>query len=445
MESSSRPASRNSNRDPTVGGVLQETHPGAEIGDQGASLESIQWLVILLTGQVASLSQQIRDRDQEFQDLRAMVEETNQIVTRAPATPEKTTAGKDVHQTPRPFTLFDNPSSSLAAAAAIHPAGTTQRALPHFALPSNPVKPPPSSHSAVSSQRTSRSPSPVRASTAPTLGMLTKVKVKAPEPYKGGIGADAKQWLARMMGWLTISGSQFTSNKDVIMFLLINMEGTAAAWALPHIALIGEKRAVIKTPDDFQREFRKAFDNPDATAAAERKITKLVQTTTAAAYTAEFRTLQLEIDWNENALRAQYQRGLNWQVRTQMAMMTPQPSSLESFMEAAVRIDNVRRELEASRPPRENKPGNPSKSSPAPNKGTSSGSAVKPGDPHYVSKEEIEKRRANNQCIKCGREGHRAAVCRTGWKAPGELKPKEDKGKETAKIAETNKSESEKE
>ncbi|CCO37533.1 Retrotransposon-derived protein PEG10 AltName: Full=Embryonal carcinoma differentiation regulated protein [Rhizoctonia solani AG-1 IB] len=238
------------------------------------------------------------------------------------------------------------------------------------------------------------------------------------------------------MGWLTISGLQFASNKDIIMFLLINMEGTAAAWALPHIALIGEKRVVIKTPDDFQREFRKAFDDPDATAAAERKITKLVQTTTAAAYTVEFRTLQLEIDWNENALRAQYQRGLNWQVRTQMAMMTPQPSSLESFMEAAVRIDNVRRELEASRPPRENKPGNPSKSSPAPNKGTSSGSAVKPGDPHYVSKEEIEKRCANNQCIKCGREGHRAAVCGTGWKAPGELKPKEDKGKETAKVAE---------
>ncbi|CCO37181.1 hypothetical protein BN14_11334 [Rhizoctonia solani AG-1 IB] len=101
-----------------------------------------------------------------------------------------------------------------------------------------------------------------------------------------------------MMGWLMISGSQFANNKDIVMFLLINMEGSAAAWALPHIALVGDKKAVIKTPNDFQREFRRAFDDPDATAAAERKITKLVQTTTAAAYTADFRTLQLEIDWN---------------------------------------------------------------------------------------------------------------------------------------------------
>ncbi|CCO34491.1 hypothetical protein BN14_08592 [Rhizoctonia solani AG-1 IB] len=362
------------------------------LGVQDASLESIQRLIILLTAQVADLSQQIRDRDQEFQDLRAMVEETNQAVTKAgPSTPEVKPAGTDVHQTPRAFGLWDNkPNPALATAATINPAGATQRILPSFALPSNPVKPPPSSHLAASSQQTSCSPSPIRASTAPTLGALTKVKVKAPEPYKGGIGADAKQWLARMMGWLTISGSQFANNRDVIMFLLINMEGTAAAWALPHIALIGEKRAVIKTPDDFQREFRKAFDNPDATAAAERKITKLVQTTTAAAYTAEFRTLQLEIDWNESALKAQYQQGLNWQVCTQMAMMMPQPSSLEAFMEAAVRIDNVHRELEASRPPRDNKPSNPPKSSSAPNKGTSTGSPVKPGDPHYVSKEEIE-------------------------------------------------------
>ncbi|CCO32928.1 hypothetical protein BN14_06992 [Rhizoctonia solani AG-1 IB] len=265
-------------------------------------------------------------------DLRAMVKETNQAVTREPATPEKATAGKDVQQTPRPFSLFDNPSSSLAAAATINPAGTTQWALPSFALPSNPIKPPPSSHLPASSQHTSHSPSPIRALTAPTLGALTKVKVRAPEPYKGGIGANAKQWLARMMGWLTISRLQFANNKDVIM----------------------RKKGCYQNPGQFSREFRKAFDDPDATAAAKRKITKLVQTTTAAAYTAEFRTLQLEIDWNKNTLRAQYQQGLNWQVRTQMAMMTPQPTSLEAFMEAMVWIDNVHWELEASNPQRDN-------------------------------------------------------------------------------------------
>ncbi|CCO34994.1 hypothetical protein RSOLAG1IB_01471 [Rhizoctonia solani AG-1 IB] len=150
-----------------------------------------------------------------------MVQETNQIVTQGGlATPEKTTVGKDVHQTPRAFSLFDNPNSSLATAATINPSRANQWALLGFALPQAKVKLPPSSHLAVSSRPSSHSPSPVRqsacASTAPTLGAATKVKVKAPEPFKGSIGANTKQQLARMRGWLTISRSQFANNKDVM-------------------------------------------------------------------------------------------------------------------------------------------------------------------------------------------------------------------------------------
>ncbi|CCO37748.1 hypothetical protein BN14_11907 [Rhizoctonia solani AG-1 IB] len=125
MATNSRPASQNSNRDPSVSGILQEAHPGVQVGDQGATLESIQQLIILLASQVANLSQQIRDRDQEFQDLQALVEETNQVVTRgAPATPEKATPGKDVQQMPRAFMLFNNPKPSLATAAPIVSLGT---------------------------------------------------------------------------------------------------------------------------------------------------------------------------------------------------------------------------------------------------------------------------------------------------------------------------------
>ncbi|CCO33093.1 hypothetical protein RSOLAG1IB_11524 [Rhizoctonia solani AG-1 IB] len=61
MATYSRPASQNSNRDPSVSGLLQEADQSAPLGVQGASLESIQQLIILLTGQVASLSQQISD------------------------------------------------------------------------------------------------------------------------------------------------------------------------------------------------------------------------------------------------------------------------------------------------------------------------------------------------------------------------------------------------
>src|SRR6267154_1179086 len=54
-----------------------------------------------------------------------------------------------------------------------------------------------------------------------------------------------------------------------------------------------------------------------------------------------------------------------------------------------------------------------------------------------VSQEEIEERRANNQCFKCRATGHGAQECRTGWKsgkssakkAPQKAAPKQQKKK----------------
>ncbi|CAE6342901.1 unnamed protein product [Rhizoctonia solani] len=58
--------------------------------------------------QVADLTQQIWDQDQDFQDLQSIVEETNQVITGGgPKTPEKKPTGADVQQTAKPFSLFN--------------------------------------------------------------------------------------------------------------------------------------------------------------------------------------------------------------------------------------------------------------------------------------------------------------------------------------------------
>ncbi|CEL53138.1 Retrotransposon-derived protein PEG10 OS=Mus musculus GN=Peg10 PE=1 SV=2 [Rhizoctonia solani AG-1 IB] len=268
-------------------------------------------------------------------------------------------------------------------------------------------------------------------------GTSKPIKVKAPEPFKGGSGTEAKQWMARMSGWLRLSVTQFETKEDVITFLLVNMEGSASAWALPHLANIGTNKATIRSVDDFDKAFERAFFDPDEQRAAERKITSLVQTSTTAAYATEFRTLLMSLDWNDAALRAQFYKGLHWHVKQQLAQKETQPWDLEELIAATIRIDNVRRELEISRPPRENRP------KPTTMVTTSRTNSGTPrvdsdrlkSDPNYVSEAERQRRRDEKLCIKCGKAGHRFAECCTGWKGP-------DKGKETAKIAET---ESEKE
>jgi hypothetical protein len=198
------------------------------------------------------------------------------------------------------------------------------------------------------------------------------------------------------------------------------------------LANIGTDKATIKTVAEFDEAFERAFFDPDEQRAAERKITSLAQTTTTAAYATEFRTLLMSLDWNDAALRAQFYKGLHWHVKQQLAQKEEQPRDLEALIAAAIRIDNVRRELEISRPPRENRPKTAATTST--NRSAATGtpridSDRLKADPNYVSEAERQRRRDEKLCIKCGKAGHRFAECRTGWKGP-------DKGKETAKVAE---------
>ncbi|QRW24058.1 Transposon Ty3-G Gag-Pol polyprotein [Rhizoctonia solani] len=275
-------------------------------------------------------------------------------------------------------------------------------------------------------------PAPIVTSAQPPAP--STVKVDHPDAFKGKIGSEAKQWLTRMLAWVRLNQRQFPTDLEVLSFLLMNMEEAAGAWAHPHLDQLGSHCALIQTVDEFKNKFLAAFGDPDATRAAERKITSLTQTGTCAEYITKFRTLQMELDWNDAALRGQFARGLHWEVRKQIATRERQPRTLRELQDASLIIDNALQEERASHPHQGNKSG---KSSTTPNRGASTGhQATKTGplssNPNYVSEEERNRRRAEGLCVKCGRAGHKFAECRTGWKAT----PKEDKGKakETAKI-----------
>ncbi|QRW23208.1 Retrotransposable element Tf2 protein [Rhizoctonia solani] len=268
---------------------------------------------------------------------------------------------------------------------------------------------------------------------APVATYPAPVKVDHPDAYTGKIGSEAKQWLTRMLAWTRLNSCMFPTDQEVLSFLLMNMKDSAGAWAHPHLDQLGSHRAIIQTVKGFKMEFLAAFGDPDATRAAERKITTLTQSGTCADYITKFRTLAMELDWNDAALRGQFARGLHWEVSRQIATRENRPRTLLELQNAALVIDNALREERASHPPRDNKPSRQSN----PTRGTSTGQSATgskklSNDPNFVSEEERNRRRAAGACIKCGKMGHKFAECQTGWKAA----PIEDKGKakETAKI-----------
>ncbi|KAF8750036.1 hypothetical protein RHS01_09663 [Rhizoctonia solani] len=207
---------------------------------------------------------------------------------------------------------------------------------------------------------------------APVPSYPNPVKVDHPDAYTGKIGSEAKQWLTRMLAWTRLNSRMFPTDQEVLSFLLMNMKDSAGAWAHPHLDQLGSHRAIIQMVEGFKLEFLAAFGDPDATRAAERKITTLTQSGTCTDYITKFRTLAMELDWNDAALQGQFARGLHWELQN-----------------AALVIDNALREERASHPPKDSKPSRP----PNPARGTSTGqsstgSKKLSDDPNFVSEEE---------------------------------------------------------
>ncbi|KAF8761054.1 Retrotransposon gag protein [Rhizoctonia solani] len=178
---------------------------------------------------------------------------------------------------------------------------------------------------------------------APATHYPALVKVDHPDAYTGKIGSKAKQWLTCMLAWTRLNLRMFPTNQEVLSFLLMNMKDSAGAWAHPHLDQLGSHQAIIQTVKGFKLEFLAAFGNPDATRAAERKITTLTQSSTCADYITKFRTLAMELDWNNAALRGQFACGLHWELQN-----------------AALVINNALRKERASHPPKDSKPSRPS-------------------------------------------------------------------------------------
>ncbi|QRW23611.1 Retrotransposable element Tf2 protein [Rhizoctonia solani] len=446
MATRSRPPSQA--RSPVDQGQLGPNFPPASPELGKVSLERVIHLLWGLQSQVDRIKRTLLEQNKINQEVCTNVENISQAVDvvkdglaqlqlpRGPNTPEDQKPPA-VEETPRAAPKakpIGKAQPFLGAPAPIISTGAPRRnplslfnPYPSLSFPSGPAPTAPTAPPAAPQVTPALPPAP------------STVKVDHPDAFKGKIGSEAKQWLTCMLAWVRLNQRQFPSDLEVLSFLLMNMTEAAGAWAHPHLDQLGSHRALIQTVDEFKVEFLAAFGNPDATRAAERKITSLTQTGTCAKYITKLCTLQMELDWNDAALCGQFAQGLHWEVQKQIATRERQPHTLRELQDAALIIDNALREERASHPQQGNKSG---KSSTTPNRGASTGQQATrtsplSSDPNYVLEDKRNCCRAEGLCVKCGKAGHKFAKCRTGWKAT----PKEDKGKakETAKIGKDSK------
>ena len=256
-----------------------------------------------------------------------------------------------------------------------------------------------------------------------------KPKIAAPEKF-GGDREKLRTFLTHTD--LYCEYNEVPTDQEKILMASTYMKDRASNWMQPYVddylldaehrGTKAETRALFAGWTEFKEEMGRIFGEVDAKNQAEKRITRLKQTTSVSTYTAEFKQLQARIDWDDAALRTVFETGLKENVKDGL-VHHDKPESLHALIELATRIDNRLWERNDQK-----KYFRPNMANMKRQRGRfdKDGDAIMTGKVQDkakdkktrgwrqdgLSKEERQKRYDNKACLRCGKTGHFARDCK---------------------------------
>jgi len=251
-------------------------------------------------------------------------------------------------------------------------------------------------------------------------------KVPLPTGFDG-TRTKLRLFIAQAELYIGFNVGHFSGEDRKVLWAISLLSGAAFNWVEPHLNDYLENavdpkaqepmtRKIFKTFANFKEEITKVFGDIDPGRTAERIIQNLKQTGSAVAYAADFQQYSGRTDWNDEALAAQFYKGLKEHVKDEIARRD-RPEGLDAMIETAVKIDNrtFERNLEKRGHYHEGH-GKKRKfqgrwNSPMEldavnrrNKGPK-----KPHHPKKLSQDEVRRRKEKGLCYECGLPGHMAS------------------------------------
>lgn len=161
-------------------------------------------------------------------------------------------------------------------------------------------------------------------------------KVAAPE-YFSGQRSKLKTFITQVTLVIAAQPRRYNTELAKITYMGSYLRDTAFAWFQPYVT--ADPPPLFMT--DFKlfcRELTKVFGDPDEKGTATRQLFALRQRGSASSYLTDFRRLTAVLDWDNDALAAQFYRGLKDPIKDELAR-TGRPENLEDLINTVIRID----------------------------------------------------------------------------------------------------------
>jgi hypothetical protein len=194
----------------------------------------------------------------------------------------------------------------------------------------------------VDKMATQASPSPAPAfavseSRPPALSSQRAKHNKPPE-FDGRDKAAANTFLAHLHLHFLAAPHLFPDDFSKILFAATYLRGPAFSWLEPH--LLRENDPIVESWAAFQKAFLEALGDPDRERTVTRSLQALTQTGPAAAYSTEFFRLAAFLQWNDQALQAQFLVGLKPEVKAGLALSDRTFTTVQELSSFVIRLDN---------------------------------------------------------------------------------------------------------
>jgi hypothetical protein len=148
---------------------------------------------------------------------------------------------------------------------------------------------------------------------------------------------------------LHLNNDKLNNDRKRLLFLTSYLRGPAYEWILPHLEDYlehpdpsGQKdttKSILADAATFFSELQTAFGYGSEKMEAERALQNIQQRGPVSKYKAEFQTLVVKTNWDNEAVTSHFYRGLKDVIKDEIAKRDARPTTFQEMYEVALRID----------------------------------------------------------------------------------------------------------